>query len=117
MSDDLSLTEDLGGLRSNRKRCPSSRGHHHRAPRLPSRESSAKAHVGCLISGINWLVRGQIASVGEVRMRLLVLTPFFSTLLLARFSQGALGPAKSQAFTSFGAGTKLLLVCLRLECI
>ena len=64
-SKDLLLVKGLSASRSNLERRPSSRGDHHHAATLPSRESSKKAPLGCHIYGIKWLARSQIAYNGR----------------------------------------------------
>jgi len=62
---DPPLVKDLSALRSNLERCPSSRGGHHHAAVLPSRESSKAAQLGChrIIEcfGLEGTFRGHLA--------------------------------------------------------
>lgn len=86
----------------------------HHAATLPSQESSKQAHVGRHIYGITWLARRQIASSGR-GMHQAPRTHHLpcAALLLGGFARGVLGLATAQAFTSCGAGTKILLVWLK----
>ena len=106
-SNNLSLVKDLIA------------GDHQHAATLPSRQSSKKAPLGCHIYGMKWLARSQIA----YNVRGMHGTPCTHNihcvaLLLCGFPRGVPGPATAQAFTSFGASTKMLLVWLRgVKCI
>ena len=64
-SKDLLLVEGLSASRSNLERHPSSRGDHHHAAMLPSKESSKKAPLGCHIYGVKWLAHSEIAYNGR----------------------------------------------------
>lgn len=46
-----------------------SRGDHHHAATLPSRESSKAAYLGCHIYGKKWLAPSKVSYNGEVCMR------------------------------------------------
>ena len=68
---------------------------------------------GCRIYGIEWLARSQIAYSGRGMHETPCTHNFHCvTLLLCGFARGVLGLATAQAFTSFGACTKVLLVWL-----
>ena len=101
-SNDLSLVKDLIA------------GDHRHAATLPSRQSSKKAHLGCHIYGVKSLARSHMAYNGRGTHETPCTHNFHCVaLLLCGFPRGVLGPATAQAFTSFGACTKLLLVWLR----
>jgi len=65
LAKDLPLVKGLSAPRSSLEGRPSSRGDHHRAATLPSREGSEKARFGCHIYGIKWLACSQITCNGK----------------------------------------------------